>query len=109
VAGVRGWVEGWAVGRVGEVLLASGAPLQTSRETVNPTPTPTPTPPPPLPPARAAKLKGFEVPRAIHLEPHPFSVENGLMTPKLSLKRPQLLSRYRAEVRAPGWGLWWLW
>ncbi|KAI8465586.1 MAG: hypothetical protein J3K34DRAFT_525246 [Monoraphidium minutum] len=57
---------------------------------------------------KAAKLKGFELPKAVHLEPAPFSavhleatpfsVENDLMTPKFSLKRPQLLKHYKAQV-----------
>ncbi|GBF99011.1 hypothetical protein Rsub_11815 [Raphidocelis subcapitata] len=49
---------------------------------------------------RAAKLKGFELPRAVHLEWEPFSVENGLVTPKFSLKRPQLLAHYKKQVDA---------
>lgn len=47
---------------------------------------------------KAARLKGFEKPKAIHLEPHPFSIEHDLITPKLSLKRPQLLKYYKKQV-----------
>lgn len=47
---------------------------------------------------KAARLKGFEFPKAIHLEPHPFSIEHDLITPKLSLKRPQLLKYYKKQV-----------
>lgn len=31
--------------------------------------------------AKSAELKGFEIPKAIHIEPNPFSVDNGLLTP----------------------------
>lgn len=47
---------------------------------------------------KAAALKGFELPKAIHLDHHPFSVEADLITPKLSLKRPQLLKHYKTQV-----------
>jgi long-chain acyl-CoA synthetase len=38
----------------------------------------------------AAKLKGFEVVRDIHLESELFSVDNDLLTPTFKLKRPQV-------------------
>ena len=31
--------------------------------------------------AKSAQLKGFEIPKAILVEPTPFSVDNGLLTP----------------------------
>ena len=37
--------------------------------------------------------------QAVLLEPEPFSVDTDLMTPKFSLKRPQLLKRYQQQVR----------
>lgn len=43
--------------------------------------------------ARSQGLKGFEQVKALHLEHQQFSVDNGLMTPKFSLKRPALLKR----------------
>jgi long-chain acyl-CoA synthetase len=46
-----------------------------------------------------ARLKGFEFPKALHLEPHPFSIQQDLITPKMSLKRPQLAKHYKAQVR----------
>jgi len=39
--------------------------------------------------ARSAGLKGFEQAAAIRLTPHPFSVENGLLTPTFKVKRNQ--------------------
>lgn len=47
-----------------------------------------------------AKLRGFEVVKAIALEPEPFSVENGCLTPTFKLKRPQLKERYGEIVAA---------
>jgi long-chain acyl-CoA synthetase len=43
-------------------------------------------------------MKGFEFPKALHLEASPFSIERDLITPKLSLKRPQLLKHYKQQV-----------
>jgi long-subunit acyl-CoA synthetase (AMP-forming) len=47
---------------------------------------------------KEARLKGFEFPKAVHLDAEPFSIEHDLITPKLSLKRPQLLKYYKAKV-----------
>jgi hypothetical protein len=47
---------------------------------------------------RESRLKGFEFPKAVHLEPEPFSIDNDLITPKMSLKRPQLLKHYKKQV-----------
>lgn len=44
------------------------------------------------------ELKGFEIPKAIHIEPEPFSVENNLMTPTFKLKRPMARNKYMAVV-----------
>jgi long-chain acyl-CoA synthetase len=41
-----------------------------------------------------AQIPGYEIIKAIHLEPEPFTVDNDLLTPTLKLKRPQLLKRY---------------
>ncbi|CAL4992573.1 unnamed protein product [Urochloa decumbens] len=40
-------------------------------------------------------LRGFEMLKAIHLEPLPFSIEKDLITPTFKLKRPQLLKYYK--------------
>ena len=45
-----------------------------------------------------AKLKGFEIPRALHIEVEPFAVENGLLTPTFKLKRPVAKKHYRAII-----------
>lgn len=49
---------------------------------------------------KAAKLKGFEMIKAIHLESEPFSVENDLLTATLKIKRPQLKKKYEKEISA---------
>jgi long-chain acyl-CoA synthetase len=49
---------------------------------------------------RAAKLKGFELPAMVYLDPAPFDIERDLVTPKLSLKRPQLLKFYKQQIDA---------
>ena len=50
--------------------------------------------------AKEAKLKGFEMVRAVYLEPELFSVENDLLTPTFKAKRPQLQKKYQAEIDA---------
>merc|ERR1711933_301936 len=47
-----------------------------------------------------AKLKGFEIVKAIHLDSVQFSVETDLLTPTFKLKRPQLLKHYQSKVDA---------
>lgn len=42
---------------------------------------------------KAGKLKGFEMIKAVFLEPSPFTVENDLITPSFKLRRPQLQKR----------------
>ncbi|KAJ8530135.1 hypothetical protein K7X08_036970 [Anisodus acutangulus] len=41
------------------------------------------------------QLRGFEMLRAVHLEPNPFDIERDLVTPTFKLKRPQLLNYYK--------------
>lgn len=48
---------------------------------------------------KGAKLKGFEFPKAVHLDAEAFSIDNDLITPKMSLKRPQLLKFYKTKVK----------
>lgn len=44
------------------------------------------------------QLKGFELLKAIHLEPNLFDIERDLITPTFKLKRPQLLKYYKDRV-----------
>lgn len=48
--------------------------------------------------ARGARLRGFEVVRAAHLTPEPFTVDNDLLTPTLKLKRHQLQRRFQRQI-----------
>lgn len=44
---------------------------------------------------KALKLAGFELPKNIHVEHEPFSVENDLLTPSFKLKRNIAVKKYR--------------
>ncbi|KAK9816726.1 hypothetical protein WJX72_004272 [[Myrmecia] bisecta] len=48
--------------------------------------------------SRAARLKGFEMVKAVHLDAELFSIEKELLTPTFKLKRPQLYARYKKDV-----------
>lgn len=50
--------------------------------------------------AKAEKLKGFEIVKAIKLSPEPFSIEDDLLTPTFKLKRPQLQKKFQADLDA---------
>lgn len=45
-----------------------------------------------------SKVAGFEMIKAIHLEPHPFDAENDLLTPTFKLKRPVAQKKYQKVV-----------
>lgn len=44
------------------------------------------------------KLKGFEMIKALHLDPEPFDMERDLLTPTFKKKRPQLLKYYKNVI-----------
>ncbi|KAG5041530.1 hypothetical protein JHK85_014006 [Glycine max] len=48
--------------------------------------------------AKDKKLKGFEFIKAVHLDPVPFDMERGLMTPTFKKKRPELLKYYQNTI-----------
>lgn len=49
---------------------------------------------------KADKLKGFELVKAVKLEPMQFSIEDDLLTPTFKFKRPQLQKKYQAAIDA---------
>eukprot|EP00850_Spirogloea_muscicola_P001110 SM000004S14980 [mRNA] locus=s4:490198:504514:- [translate_table: standard] len=49
---------------------------------------------------KKGKLKGFEMIKAVHLEPQAFDLGPDLLTPTYKKKRPQLLKHYQAVVDA---------
>lgn len=48
--------------------------------------------------AKRHNLRGFEMLRAVQLEPIPFDIDRDLITPTFKLKRPQLLKHYKVCV-----------
>jgi long-chain acyl-CoA synthetase len=48
--------------------------------------------------AEASGLKSFERVKAIYVEPEQFTVDNGLLTPTLKLKRPQARKHYAKQI-----------
>lgn len=50
--------------------------------------------------AKKGGLYGFEIPKAIHLDTEPFSVDNELLTPTFKLKRQQARDKYEKQIEA---------
>lgn len=48
--------------------------------------------------ANHKKLQGFEKIKGVYLASEPFSLENGLLTPTLKLKRPESTKAFRDEI-----------
>lgn len=48
--------------------------------------------------SQAGGLHGFEIPKAFHLDCEMFSVDNGILTPTMKLKRQQALEKYQKEI-----------
>lgn len=44
------------------------------------------------------QLKGFEIIKAVHLDPIPFDMERGLLTPTFKKKRAQFLKYYQVWI-----------
>jgi long-chain acyl-CoA synthetase len=47
---------------------------------------------------QAARLKGFELVKAVHLDSVQFSVDNNLLTPTFKLKRAPLQQHYQKQI-----------
>ena len=48
--------------------------------------------------AATASFARYAVPRAVYLTLDPWTIENGLMTPTLKLKRNPLLARFETQI-----------
>lgn len=49
---------------------------------------------------KKASLNGFEQVKALHIHPEPFTVEEGLLTPTLKLRRNEVRVKYARELDA---------
>ncbi|KAF9323713.1 hypothetical protein BGZ91_003412 [Linnemannia elongata] len=47
---------------------------------------------------QAANLKSFEIPKAVLIEPNPFTIEGGMLTPTLKIKRHPVVQAYRKQI-----------
>ncbi|KAJ8386585.1 hypothetical protein AAFF_G00169110 [Aldrovandia affinis] len=47
---------------------------------------------------KEAGLKSFEQVKDLHLHPEQFSIENGLLTPTLKAKRPELIKLFKTQI-----------
>jgi long-subunit acyl-CoA synthetase (AMP-forming) len=50
--------------------------------------------------AKESSLPGWEVPISVVLEPHAFTVDNGLLTSTLKKSRPKLEQKYKPVLEA---------
>jgi long-chain acyl-CoA synthetase len=50
--------------------------------------------------ARLSSFPGYAQVRALHLTREPWTIENGLITPTMKLKRPELMARFDAAIDA---------
>ncbi|KAF9148752.1 hypothetical protein BG015_009496 [Linnemannia schmuckeri] len=48
--------------------------------------------------AQAAGLKKFEIPKAVLIEPNPFTIESDLLTPTFKIKRHPVVQAYRKQL-----------
>ncbi|KAF9921706.1 hypothetical protein FBU30_008227 [Linnemannia zychae] len=48
--------------------------------------------------AQSAGLKKFEIPKAVLIEPVPFTIEKDLLTPTLKIKRQPVIQAYRSQL-----------
>ncbi|KAF9904001.1 hypothetical protein EC991_003147 [Linnemannia zychae] len=48
--------------------------------------------------AKSVNLKSFEIPRAVLIEPSPFTIEGGMLTPTLKIKRHPVVQAYRKQI-----------
>ncbi|KAG0380933.1 hypothetical protein BGX24_002615 [Mortierella sp. AD032] len=48
--------------------------------------------------AKAASLKSFEIPKAVLIELSPFTIEGGMLTPTLKIKRHPVVQAYRRQI-----------
>ncbi|RKO93635.1 hypothetical protein BDK51DRAFT_21855 [Blyttiomyces helicus] len=49
---------------------------------------------------KANKLAGYEIPKKLHLEPEPWTVDDGMLTPTFKVKREIAKNRYRPQIDA---------
>jgi len=43
-------------------------------------------------------VNSFEIPRAVLIEPNPFTIEGGMLTPTLKIKRHPVVQAYRKQI-----------